>query len=254
MTRNPLTHSFEDFIESTKQAATQEELFGILQSTMSNYGYDRVIFSIIRDIDLGPGYSQHGLLQNYPMEWHDYYMAKGYREIDPVHAYVAQTDEAFRWEVLDDKLGGMTAKQKLCLNEAAEAGIRNGICVSTSHSLTKLSGIAVATTEKTDAAYIDLDLFEAYSRQFYKCFKRLVLKDAPLPVRNVSLSNREHEVLRWMALGKTDEEIGEILSINLGTVRFHTQSLFRKLEVHNRPYAVLKAIRLGFLDPQFSDF
>ncbi|PZP55886.1 MAG: hypothetical protein DI586_05395 [Micavibrio aeruginosavorus] len=252
MTRFAHAFTFEDFIDSTKRAATQDELFGILQSTLLNYGYDRVIFSIVRDIDLGPEYSQHGVLQNYPMEWHDYYMASGYREIDPVHAYVAQTSDVFAWDTLEEKLGGLTAKQKLCLSEAAEAGIRNGICAPTANTLAKLSGIAVATTEEKDAAHIDHDLLDAYARQFYKCFKRLALKDAPLPVRNITLSSREQQILRWLALGKTDEEIGGILSINIGTVRFHTQSLFKKLEVHNRPYAVLKAIRLGLLDPQIS--
>ena len=241
-------YSFEEFLGLTARAKTQNELFGILKSTLLRYGYDRVIFSIMRDIDLGPEYSRHGVVLNYPMEWHEHYTANGYQSHDPVHAYVAQTKEVFAWKDLDEKLGGLTLMQKKVMNEAAEIGIRNGLCVATSNTPSNLSGIAAATTENKDAAYIDPDLFDAYCRQYYKCFKRLALKDTPLPIQNVNLTPREHEILRWISLGKTDDEIAEILVINIGTVRFHTQSIFRKLEVHNRPYAVFKAVRLGLLD------
>ena len=252
MTRPPGHQSFEDFIDLANRAQSPDALFDLLQKTLLRYGYDRVIFSILRDVDLGPEYSMHGVMQNYPAQWHEHYMASGYEKVDPVRVYVAQTKEVFSWDVLDEKLGGMTARQKLCLNEAGEWGIRNGICAPTINTSSGLAGVAVATTEKKDAAHIDHDLLDAYCRQFYKSFKRLVLRDTPLPVQNVALSDREHEVLRWLALGKTDEEIHEILSINVGTVRFHTQSIFRKLDVHNRPYAVLKAVRLGLLDPQIT--
>lgn len=252
MTDRKMAQSFEDFIHLTRGAQNHDELFAMFQATLGRYGYDKVVFTIVRDIDLGPQYSRHGVMQNYPEAWHNHYMASGYELIDPVRVYVTQTQEVFAWTSLEEKLGGLTAKQKLCLNEAAEVGIRNGICAATTNSLTSLAGIAAATTEKIDAAHIEFDLFEAYCRQFYKSFKRLALQDAPLQVQNIALSDREREILNWVALGKTDEEIREILAINIGTVRFHTQAIFRKLDVHNRPYAVLKAIRLGLLDPNLA--
>ena len=248
MTRPRTGHSFEDFLELSKSARTQDELFDILQSTLNRYGYDRVVFTIVRDNDLGPEYVGHGVVQNYPMDWHAHYMSSGYELIDPVRMYVAQAHEVFKWEDLDEHLGGLTNKQKILIGEAYDAGLRHGLCVPTSNSMSKLSGIAVATSGTKDSAHIDPDLLEAYCRQFYKSFKRIALQDAPMPPHNIQLSSREHQILSWIAHGKTDEEISDILVINVGTVRFHTQSLFKKLNVHNRPYAVLKAIKLGLLD------
>lgn len=58
------------------------------------------------------------------------------------------------------------------------------------------------------------------------------------------LTDRESEVLCWVALGKTNPEIGSILSISAFTVKNHMQRVFTKLEVSNRAQAVgkLKAL------------
>jgi transcriptional regulator EpsA len=54
------------------------------------------------------------------------------------------------------------------------------------------------------------------------------------------LSEREAEVLCWVALGKTNPEIGSILNISAFTVKNHMQRVFKKLNVSNRAQAVGK--------------
>lgn len=54
------------------------------------------------------------------------------------------------------------------------------------------------------------------------------------------LTEREAEVLSWVTLGKTNPEIGSILSISEFTVKNHMQRVFKKLEVNNRAQAVGK--------------
>lgn len=54
------------------------------------------------------------------------------------------------------------------------------------------------------------------------------------------LTYREAEVLCWVALGKTNPEIGCILSISGFTVKNHMQRVFKKLDVSNRAQAVGK--------------
>ncbi len=61
------------------------------------------------------------------------------------------------------------------------------------------------------------------------------------------LSERELEVLHIMALGKTNEEIAGQLVIARGTVKAHTASIYRKLDVTNRTEAVARARALGIL-------
>jgi LuxR family maltose regulon positive regulatory protein len=61
------------------------------------------------------------------------------------------------------------------------------------------------------------------------------------------LSPRELEVLHLIALGKTNPEIARQLVISPGTVKAHTASIYRKLDVANRTEAVAHARQLGLL-------
>ncbi len=56
------------------------------------------------------------------------------------------------------------------------------------------------------------------------------------------LSQRESEVLQWVAKGKTNSEIASILDISAFTVKNHMQRVFQKLDVTNRAQAVSKLI------------
>ena len=59
---------------------------------------------------------------------------------------------------------------------------------------------------------------------------------------NFGITNRESEVYLWLAKGKTNREIAQIIDISPRTVNKHLEQLFRKLAVDNRTTAASKAI------------
>jgi DNA-binding NarL/FixJ family response regulator len=63
----------------------------------------------------------------------------------------------------------------------------------------------------------------------------------------LGLTDRERSVLELMAAGSTNPEIAAELHLSKHTVKEHTSSVYRKLEVRNRTEAVQKAQRLGLL-------
>lgn len=65
---------------------------------------------------------------------------------------------------------------------------------------------------------------------------------APAPLG--ALSERERQIMVWVAMGKTNPEIGCILSISEFTVKNHMKSIFNKLDVTNRAQAVAKLTRI----------
>ena len=61
------------------------------------------------------------------------------------------------------------------------------------------------------------------------------------------LSGRELEVLNLLAAGKTNAEIARALFISVGTVKSHTNSIYRKLGAKNRTGALARARDLGLI-------
>ena len=75
---------------------------------------------------------------------------------------------------------------------------------------------------------------------------RDVLQSSPEAVeRNVELSAREREVLRYVADGKSNKEIGVILGISTRTVETHRARLMRKLDLHSMNQLVRFVSRFG---------
>ncbi len=63
--------------------------------------------------------------------------------------------------------------------------------------------------------------------------------------RHHQLTAREHEVLGWLAAGKSDRDMGLILGISTGTVGKHLERIYQKLGVENRTAAA------SFYHPEF---
>jgi DNA-binding NarL/FixJ family response regulator len=64
----------------------------------------------------------------------------------------------------------------------------------------------------------------------------------------VPLTEREADVLRQMALGRSNAQVAQRLFIAPATVRTHVLSILRKLGARNRTEAVVRAYRAGLLD------
>lgn len=62
------------------------------------------------------------------------------------------------------------------------------------------------------------------------------------------LSEREVEVMKLLASGRTNREIASELYVSNGTVKAHTANIYRKLDAHNRAEMMSKANALDLLD------
>ncbi len=69
---------------------------------------------------------------------------------------------------------------------------------------------------------------------------------------NIALTNREREILHWISQGKTNVEIGIILSISHWTVKVHTAKILKKFNATTRSQAVTTAINMNLIIPTTS--
>jgi DNA-binding NarL/FixJ family response regulator len=69
------------------------------------------------------------------------------------------------------------------------------------------------------------------------------------PSLEISLSEREAEVLRLMAAGSTNKQIAQTMNISYETVKEHVQHVLRKIGLTDRTQAAVWALRNGLLGP-----
>ena len=67
------------------------------------------------------------------------------------------------------------------------------------------------------------------------------------------LTGRELEVLRLLAQGLTNPEIGARLGVSRGTVKVHVEHIIAKLGASDRTQAVVWAYRTGFVSASAPD-
>ena len=237
--------AFEHYLEEANKAKTPEELFDIFLKHLRKYGYDKVLFALItdhKDIDLKAGI---GVLRNYPADWMAYYFENEFDKIDPVATYALHQSEVFEWSAIGKNVE-LLPVQKKCLNMGIEAGLNNGIGLALRGPNNQVAGIGLASSEKKDACEFNADLITAYCNHFYAAYKRLHQK-VDLNPQNIVLTNREREILKWTATGKTDDEISDILKISRHTVNMHFRHIYGKLDANNRIFAVVKALNCGLV-------
>ena len=114
--------------------------------------------------------------------------------------------------------------------------------------------ISANSFQSKDEGVTDLSVpFEQYSnflsllvRRFISGYVMAMRKKRRIP-SDCILSRREVECLRWAAIGKTDKEVGMIISLSHATVRYHVHRAGEKLNSVNRAQTIFKAGQLGYL-------
>ena len=67
-------------------------------------------------------------------------------------------------------------------------------------------------------------------------------------MKNITLTEREKNVIQHLTNGYNNEEISELLHISVHTTKAHLEAIYEKLNVHNRVQAVIKAVKYNLVD------
>ncbi|MGH6945824.1 MAG: autoinducer binding domain-containing protein [Kiloniellales bacterium] len=209
------------------------------------YGLDGFFYFVVNP---PKGYPRQPEITTYEPDWLSHYVERRFAYIDPVFVMAATTTLPFDWERVRGG-GELTAEQRSLFEEAGEFKIRRGFTIPIHGPLQGLSTMSFSS-DSPDAdlggilknymgALFDLSL------HVHEAMLRIAQQSSASTAP--SLSNRERECLSWAASGKTSWETGGILSISEETVVFHLKNAMRKLDVHSRQHAVVKAITLGLI-------
>ena len=224
-----------DFVVAIEKIKSADEVWNRYLRYASAFGMH---YAALVDVP-GPGERliDTALYLSCPPEWRTRYFEKNYFPNDPAVLHLARTTDPFTWtEAL--ACPDYTAAQRRVVYEASEFDMHGGFVVPLVGLRTRTAVIELAGPNKSlgtrERAELQMASMAANARL------RTIFKPRrhPLP----PLSNREREVLQWAAVGKSDWEIGEILSISEKTVNAHIENVKRKYGVTSRIHAVVKGM------------
>ncbi len=239
------------YISDMNRAETSDQAFLYLEKYLAALGFDRVVYSLITDHPSLKKTRQHGIVRNYPDDWMKYYFSKGYVDVDPVIKVIKQREGPFVWGDLP-QFKPITKEESTLMNEAQDAKLLDGVGVSFHGPNGQIVGMGVASS--AGGAEIDRDslsLIHLLCAQFNHIYQTIE-REHSAPEQIVTLSDREKEILTWLAVGKSKSVIGDILHISENTVKTYLQRAFAKLGVHTKQEAIVHAIRLGLITPALS--
>ena len=225
------------FINAIHEVKSLENLSAFMKSVLSELNVHQ--FALL---ELGRGNRKgEGVLTTFPVEWGDRYVAGRYEYYDPVNIKIVRIKRPFAWD--GDTLrqeGYLDGKSRKVFHEGGDFGLREGYTFPIFNTNGYAAVISYATDRMEDNPKL-LPALQLIALYFHAKYRELSGLDRDRPVPN--LTPRERECLRWAGAGKTDWEIGEVLSISEPTVHTHVESAKRKLGVNTRVQAIFEAAR-----------
>ena len=179
----------------------------------------------------------------YPTKWLNHYFANNYLESDPLIQQASRDVAPVVWDGNESKI------QPEFWEEARAHGVMHGWALGT-HGKHMTTGMLSLARSHDKVGLLELSDKEpqlvCLSHVTHGLISAIETKEFGTKIDH-QLTDREIEVLRWSAGGKTAEEIGTILGITPRTVTFHITSSLAKLNSTNKTQAVAKAFLFNIL-------
>ncbi len=186
-------------------------------------------------------------MTNQPERWVAQYVEQGYTHSDPVVRDCLAARLPIRWTD-SYRANARTAAESRMMDDARENGVRRGLTIPI-HGPGGEFGLLGLYSQLSDQDFLrvtDETKFDAQviAYHFHDAVRRTLVAEQAVPLP-IPLTEREVEILRWTAAGKTAWEIGGILKISERTVNFHIRNVMEKFGVHNKTHAAAKAMGMG---------
>lgn len=228
-----------DVLTGMEGSRGELECFNKIAASVKSLGFEDCTYGLRIPIPVMTPVST--VLTTHSREWLAYYMRIGYLDRDKRVSHCLRTREPLLWTDMvfaqDEHLWGMSQTMGLRVGWAQSSLDANGVAgmLSLSRPHDALSGTEIASIKSKINWLVNTAHYAMSNINLEKIRE------------NICLTQREIEVLKWTADGKTSEEISIILSLSVNTVNFHIKNAVAKLKTKNKTSAVVLAAMLGML-------
>jgi LuxR family quorum sensing-dependent transcriptional regulator len=233
------------FVERLTEANSFPASEAALEKILAGFGLEHFIFLDLPDNR--QSYADFVFCRRVPAGWLQAYTAAKYYQISPVLRLVRRTSRPFLWADAPYDPAREPRVVEL-LRFMADFRLDKGLIIPVPRASGRMGLVWFSgpAPEFIPPAISALQLIALLAFEHIRQFQA-----PPYEQGRIALTEREREVLCWVAAGKTAWEIGEILHIAKRTVDEHVCTVCRKLGAGTRAHAVAIAIRDRLIDADF---
>lgn len=182
------------------------------------------------------------LYSNYPKNWLEHYWREDFYQLDPVLKICSLPGKVWLW---DDE--ALISGQRV-FEDARMHGIYHGLSCSVMARNRSVGILSMSTANalKNIELTPEVELKIQYISELTMT-ALIDIDDISMATIKLDLSQRELEVLKWTAEGKTSAEISLILSISQNTVNFHQKKMQKRLNAPNKTQIASYAAAIGLI-------
>lgn len=230
-----------DFVERLQKLTDFDEICQVIVAEFEWFGFEYVTSWAIP----GPGAQAKDrvILNTRPQAYIDMYNEKKYFLHDPVVTELRRNVNPFSWS--DVRSGRELNKSEVrIIDEGREFGAHDGFIIPIVSRAGEVALFSPCGREPNliPRARAALEIIGVFS---HHALRRALAQHIRDETAHTPLTPREREIMQWVAAGKSDDEIADILSIGRTTVTAHVENAKRKLDAFRRTQAVAQAIRFG---------
>lgn len=233
----------QDWLTRIQGCRSLAELWRVVLTYYRELGFGAVAYMVPHrpGVD-GPELAiiHHG----FPSRIADAYMTGNGQRLNPVPRFAMTQGVAMRWSKIWE-LVEPDAEQVAFLEKMRAVGFGDGYALPVFGPLARNAlvnvGRAEAETALDNAPVSEMQMF-AQAAHLHLCTLMPVANPLDRP-----LSGRELEILDWVAKGKSNGVIAEILDLSNATVDTYLRRIYEKLDVSDRTSAAVRGVGMGLI-------
>ncbi|KIT15758.1 helix-turn-helix transcriptional regulator [Jannaschia aquimarina] len=235
--------SLDEFSAAVAEIEDPCDLWDRMVAFYADHGVPLVSYHRIDPETADVAERQAVMAHGFPKSWVEHYVEHNLVDHDPIVALSARTAKPFFWKDIRD-LVDLTHTEDRMIRELEDADFGDGLSVQVHGPGLRNGYVGLGFGgPRPDLSTAQIFALQCAAQIAHLRYCELVPELDGLR----DLSRREREVLSWIARGKSNGVIADILHVSRHTVDTIVRRIFEKLEVSDRTTAAIKALGNGLV-------
>ncbi|QTG17146.1 transcriptional regulator TraR (plasmid) [Agrobacterium tumefaciens] len=179
---------------------------------------------------------------NYHHDWRSLYFDKKFDALDPVVKRARSRKHVFAWSGEQER-PRLSTEERAFYAQAADFGIRSGITIPIRTANGSMSMFTLASEKTAIPLDREIDAVAAAAAVGQLHARISFLRITPTAEDAAWLDPKEATYLRWIAVGKTMEEIADVEGVKYNSVRVKLREAMKRFDVRSKAHLTALAIR-----------